>query len=673
MTIELRPLGVACNLKCLYCYQQPQRDAGNNRTSYDLQKLKQEAARLGGPFTLFGGEPLLMPYRDLEDLFSWGKEKFGGSTIQTNGVLIEDSHINLFTQYNVQVGVSIDGPAELNNVRRAGSIEKTLEVTSKIEIAIEKLCAAGKTPGLIVTLHQGNSTPQHLPQMLEWFGKLDALGIKSVRLHLLEIDDESLRGSLSLTPQQNIHALLTFAEAEKTLKNIRFDTFRDMEKLLIGNDSSVSCVWRACDSYNTKAVQGIEGNGQSSNCGRTNKDGVDFIKAESTGFERYIALYHTPQSDYGCSGCRFFLMCKGQCPGTAVGGDWRNRTENCDEWKSLFGLMEKKIVLSGKIPLTLNPVRIKLEQLQLEAWKENKNPSIQTLLNSLGNNPSKESISSLNADQDQPSNPIPRVSWVSMEAQVLWEPRLARICMMLEESALQVGRARTGLCSVRLIPHTSYEALARRASELGISTAFLPSTLLPGAIASRPWEGKSSLLITGANDDVSAAISAFSTGDINSLLKRLDLPSCCLNHAMQAASKATSHQDIIALAKGKSGIAIVEEGIRFHPLLLDMGLSVLPIVPCSFSCQNAANSVEAILQLAHDAGMEEEVGWIRECLAWPLSWSSLHGIIEIKTPLFKLSVPSVGLLANTKILRKSNEKVPLGALGLNFPYAKTRF
>jgi hypothetical protein len=26
---ELRPLGVACNIQCQYCYQNPQRDAGN--------------------------------------------------------------------------------------------------------------------------------------------------------------------------------------------------------------------------------------------------------------------------------------------------------------------------------------------------------------------------------------------------------------------------------------------------------------------------------------------------------------------------------------------------------------------------------------------------------------------------------------------------------------------
>ena len=62
---------------------------------------------------------------------------------------------------------------------------------------------------------------------------------------------------------------------------------------------------------------------RSSNCGRTNKDGVDYLKSDHQGYERYIALYNTPHEHGGCKGCRFFLMCKGQCPGTAIDGDWQ--------------------------------------------------------------------------------------------------------------------------------------------------------------------------------------------------------------------------------------------------------------------------------------------------------------------------------------------------------------
>jgi len=34
-----------------------------------------------------------------------------------------------------------------------------------------------------------------------------------------------------------------------------------------------------------------------------------------------VALAATPHAHGGCRDCRFFLMCKGQCPGTAIDGD----------------------------------------------------------------------------------------------------------------------------------------------------------------------------------------------------------------------------------------------------------------------------------------------------------------------------------------------------------------
>ena len=98
MGVELRPLGVACNIACTYCYQNPQREAGNYRQDYDLERMKTAVEREGGPFTLFGGEPLLMPHKDLKILLAWGLEKYGSNSIQTNGALITDEHIGVVPQ-----------------------------------------------------------------------------------------------------------------------------------------------------------------------------------------------------------------------------------------------------------------------------------------------------------------------------------------------------------------------------------------------------------------------------------------------------------------------------------------------------------------------------------------------------------------------------------------------
>jgi len=175
MTIEVRPFGVRCNIACAYCYQNPIRDAGNALTRYDIDRIKGALERDGGEFTLFGGEPLMMPIEDLESLWSWGYQKFGRNGVQTNGVLINSRHVELFKKYDVRVGISVDGPGDLNNARRAGTLRGTRRATAKTHAAIELLGREGVLPSIIVTLHKANATADKLAAMNEWFQHLDAI------------------------------------------------------------------------------------------------------------------------------------------------------------------------------------------------------------------------------------------------------------------------------------------------------------------------------------------------------------------------------------------------------------------------------------------------------------------------------------------------------------------
>ncbi len=380
MTLEVRPYGVRCNIGCQYCYQNPERDAGNVASGYDLDKIFAAIEAEDDQFSLFGGEPLLMPEADLERLWAWGAERYGYNAVQTNGTLVNDRHIELFERYGVRVGISIDGPGELNDVRWAGSLEKTRELTARTLETIGRLCAKGSPPGLIITLHRGNASPERLPRLLEWVREVAAAGVRSVRVHLLEIDSEAVRERYSLTDQENLEAMRGFYELEKDMPGLHLDVFDDIRKLLRGDDTNVTCTWNGCDPFTTRAVQGIEGNGQRSNCGRTNKDGVDFVKADVAGYERYLALYHTPQESGGCGGCRFFLMCKGQCPGTAIDGDWRNRTAHCEVWKGLLTQIESELVEKGEAPLSLSPHRKAIEGDFVEAWGRGSGAELGTLV-----------------------------------------------------------------------------------------------------------------------------------------------------------------------------------------------------------------------------------------------------------------------------------------------------
>lgn len=380
MSVELRPLGVKCNIACQYCYQHPQREVESNARKYDMDLMKSAILKEGGNFTLFGGEALMVPLEDLEELWRWGYEQFGKNNVQTNGSLITDAHIELFLKYKVHVGISIDGPGELNDIRWAGSLEKTRRMTQQTEESIVKLAEVGIPPSIIITLHKGNATADKLPLMGAWIKELDRLGIKGARLHLMEVESELIRKAYHLSPEQNVEALLYFHQLEKELQQLHFDVFGEIRQLQQAEDNRVSCVWKACDPYTTEAVRGVEGYGQKSNCGRTNKDGIDFVKAPMPSYARYIALYHTPQEHGGCQGCRFFSMCKGQCPGTSLEGDWRGRTEHCEVWKALFTLVEEEMEAEGKLPLSKHPVLPEFEKGLLHFWTEGQNPGLKQLM-----------------------------------------------------------------------------------------------------------------------------------------------------------------------------------------------------------------------------------------------------------------------------------------------------
>lgn len=367
MTVEATPLKNACNIQCTYCYEKFMRVEEKPET-YSIEKMLQSIDKENVDFTMFGGEPLLVPLEDLEKFFAHGFEKYGKNGIQTNGTLITSRHIDLFRRYNVHVGISVDGPEFLNDNRRVGSLDNTRKMTGRTIDAIKDLCYLGMVPSLIVTLHKMNASSERLPYLLRWFSDLEKVGIKNIRVHFLENDDVN---ELVLTEDELFTALTSLMELK--LK-INLDLYDDMFSLLTEENPKISCTWGGCDPYTTPAVHGVGPQGELHNCGRTNKDGKDYIKADSHGSERVQALYYTPQEFGGCKGCRFFYACKGHCPGES--SDWRNRTSHCGVIKRIFTYLENELIKDGKVPISLLPQRVVLEKRVLNERNHGDSPHI---------------------------------------------------------------------------------------------------------------------------------------------------------------------------------------------------------------------------------------------------------------------------------------------------------
>ena len=76
-------------------------------------------------------------------------------------------------------------------------------------------------------------------------------------------------------------------------------------------------------------------------------------------------------------------MCKGQCPGTAIDRDWRNRTDQCGAWMGILEVLEEELIAAGELPLSRSPRRGRVEEALLAVWARGETASLHSLLEGL--------------------------------------------------------------------------------------------------------------------------------------------------------------------------------------------------------------------------------------------------------------------------------------------------
>jgi uncharacterized protein len=716
MSVELRPLGVKCNLACQYCYQNMHRNAANECPRYDLDAMKQAVCEEGGPFHLFGGEPLLMKFADLAEMFRWGLETFGENSIQTNGALITRKHIDLFRQYDVMVGVSVDGPGELNDARWAGTLEKTRAATEKTQAAIRMMCARHLAPALMLQLTRCNATARRLPRLLAWIREMAALGVCSMRVHLLEMENSRVREKYGLSTEENLYALEQFTALDRQLPGLRIDIPADLRALLLGDDSEVPCVWRACDPYTTEAVIGVNGEGRRHNCGLTDKEGIHFQKPDRQGFERYLALYHTPQAHHGCKGCRFFLVCKGQCPGTAVDRDWRNRTEYCEVWKRLFSQIESRLAGEGYTPVSLHPLREQWERQMRYAWQCNDNYSLKHDLKAdehvsasqrrnppemvmcrSGDPPPEPQTDGKDMSERSSERPedrlvktldfelhaFRRITWVSAEMRATWEPVITGLGELLREYLPVVWRRLYPLQLCRLYPHK----LSRYKHRLNTAATVLeiPDELLNRCLPGFDFDDRKITVLAGAEEEaqrfmalpalsLSSEDTAVSGETLAALHRALGAPGCCSRFTARLL-KDGRRESIRPMAEpenaGGGSLRQVAGHFTTNIFLAPMGLRLLRHLPCSPRCKGSIALGKATLAGLRDVCAHNKqplLDRLQEILSWSYNWSSLHGIAELKSPIFKMIVNSQPLAHKVQVHWQGSREPATGRKGLEFPY-----
>jgi uncharacterized protein len=372
MTIHVSPT-TGCNLGCSYCYENPDRERKQEWVDrqYDMDKIMDALSEWKEEYPnetpgLHGGEPLLVRTEDLETIFSYVDEHWDGTShIQTNGTLMKDEHIELFEEYEVGVGISVDGPVELNRLRKAAaerdedSTRATDNASERTLSAIER-CAEGNFPvNIIVVLSEANAgSEEKLEKLLEFLDEMNKKGVRGHFNPAIPYEDISEDEDVALGRERLKEVYLRAWEWMKEEPYREFGPMSYYVDNLMGNRLT-NCVNNKCDVGNAGAAKIIEGDGESTGCGKTWSqygDGGSFLQGPSTDNEynddeeRYEVLKQTPgwvtegEPDMGgCKGCKYWNVCQGGCPSAGQNDDYRNRTHFCQAKYALYAKVEEDL------------------------------------------------------------------------------------------------------------------------------------------------------------------------------------------------------------------------------------------------------------------------------------------------------------------------------------------
>jgi SAM-dependent methyltransferase len=273
-----------------------------------------------------------------------------------------------------------------------------------------------------------------------------------------------------------------------------------------------------------------------------------------------------------------------------------------------------------------------------------------------------------------------RVSWTSDTARATWKPRVQRIGRAwaeVEWSSVAAGLRR---CSLTRFDPDDLPALTSKYGRAGLSVmalGFEGASTSSYSSTPTPFEpGKPSVVAAavGRIDDVVEFSDAWRESDHEDIGELLGYPPCCRAFFRRVWIENSSVDTTWAMARNTvaptNGAHTLEVGGPGPANILWRWACVraVPHLPCAFDCGATAELGAQLLRVGVEAGYADEMGWIEEILSWPVEWTALHGIAEVKTPILKV-VTRTDATASRYVVRRAGTGWPHeGATGLAFPF-----
>jgi hypothetical protein len=273
-----------------------------------------------------------------------------------------------------------------------------------------------------------------------------------------------------------------------------------------------------------------------------------------------------------------------------------------------------------------------------------------------------------------------RLIWASDSARNVWEPRLSRITKAWFDIEWMAVVSGIRPCAVTVASPEEFVNQAGRWAQHGLNALPVETLGLSNYSYSstgvRTEFGKpfAFRFVLGKPDDVSKFKSAWDASNQQEIGQLLGYPPCCREFFRRVwvdwGMTDTTWPMAVATVdppEGTTSISVTGPP-QANILWRWMGARPVPHLPCRFDCKKSVELGQEFILAGRDAGYGTEMDWLLEILSWPVEWSALHGIAEIKTPILKVS-SRTDATPHKYVVRREGTGYPAeGAQGLSFPY-----
>lgn len=376
-SLLIKPASAVCNLDCQYCFYldreaDPYGDLpARAMTIETLERLVDTYLFYSYPAATFafqGGEPTLAGLKFFEKLVEFQK-RYGrdgqavSNALQTNGVLIDKDWCQLFREYSFLIGLSMDGPEEVNDhyrFNKAGHgtwkrVMTAMETMQKEKVDFNILCV----------LSQSNV---HKPrEIYKWFR---SQGIEYMQfIPLAEFHPDGTPMEFTVNGEEYGRFMCEIFDLwwpERRKVRVRF--FDNLAESLAGMKPGSCTMHETCDSYVV-----VEYNGDIYPCDffvekewKLGNITMDSWGEVSRRLKRYNFASKKTLGHPECQVCEYQSICHGGCPKSRHGQhrDFEDLDWFCQAYKMMFakavGPLRKEVEkLTGQsrelIPHSISP------------------------------------------------------------------------------------------------------------------------------------------------------------------------------------------------------------------------------------------------------------------------------------------------------------------------------